>query len=57
MTVEVIQSDRDAAVSYASDYLNWSGFMRIAVRTGKRDDHPLVQAFARHRATNGGDHA
>jgi len=47
--VTVEQVDRDAAVGYASDFLNWNGYLRTEVRCGRCDQHPLVQTFARHR--------
>jgi len=45
----VTQGDREAAASYESFMLNDVNSYIRAIRNGKHDSHPLVQAFARHR--------
>lgn len=45
----VTDADREAAVTYARNFLRWNGYLRDSVRLGQKDSHPLVQAFARHR--------
>lgn len=48
--IEVTQEDRDAVYDYlCSDarYL-FTPVERLAFKSGKHDDNPLVQAFARH---------
>jgi len=53
MTSEVTQADRDAALPFiATDFRPGDTYSTgYYVRRGERDDHPLVQAFARHRLT------
>lgn len=49
MTREVTQADRDAAAEFFLA-AGWHG-KGGSIKSGKRDDEPLVQAFARHRLT------
>ena len=46
----VTQADREAAADTALLYTGWvlNGYIE-EIRAGKHDDHPVVQAFARHR--------
>lgn len=49
--IEVTQADRDAA---ASGYFAWCSNNRVIpdrMKSGNADNHSMVQAFARHRAT------
>lgn len=48
--VTVTQADRDAAALYAwAEGAVGTHQLRYDIRNGKRDNHPLVEAFARHR--------
>jgi hypothetical protein len=53
--VEVTQEDRDAAADVHNIYNGEVTMAETAMRTGSDDDHPTVQAFARHRLTSSGD--
>jgi hypothetical protein len=59
--IVVTQADRDAAADYADQHMathvSWQKSAIEALRKGERDDHPLVQAFARHRITTEANHA
>ena len=48
--VMVTQADRDAAAPYAVHNTDIAtARLQHAIAQGKHDNHPLVQAFARHR--------
>lgn len=50
--VEVTQADRDAAAPHTTGFGHIDGYSFSTlhmVRAGHCDDHPIVQAFARHR--------
>lgn len=49
----ITDADREAAVTYARNFLRWNGYLRDSVRLGQKDSHPLVQAFARHPIPSG----
>jgi len=54
MTHEVIQADRERAADYVEkyQYAVWPDIGReqaALIRSGKQDQHALVQAFAAHR--------
>lgn len=51
MTIEVTRADREAAELFvANDYSKGDGFSDgYWIRKGEYDEHPLIQAFARHR--------
>lgn len=49
MKVEVTQADRDAAADLYCECINPEGPLNKLIVTGDFDDHPAVQAFARHR--------
>lgn len=54
MTSEVTQADRDAAAPFAIGFGYIDGYSfsdSHLIRNGRKDDHALVQAFARHRLT------
>lgn len=52
--ITVIQADRDAAAERLSSPFDGSPIeaTQDMIRAGKRDAHPWVQAFARHRTTS-----
>lgn len=47
---EITQADREAAAEILIDSYDYASAAE-QVRKGQWDDHPLVQAFARHRIT------
>lgn len=55
--VEVTQADRDAAAQALADWYGTRGNPRYDFSRVIKDDHPFVQAFARHRirARSGGE--
>ena len=47
----VVQADRDAAADCLRKSRAATTHERMAIREGRNDDHPAVQAFARHRTS------
>lgn len=47
--VTVTQADREAAADHLAKQPLSNTLLRLRIREGKEDNHPLVQAFARHR--------
>lgn len=47
--VTVTQADREAAADYLAKQPLSNTLLRLRIREGDEDSHPLVQGFARHR--------
>lgn len=48
-SVSVEQCDRDAVADHLAKQPLSNTLLRLRIREGDEDSHPLVQAFARHR--------
>lgn len=47
--ITATQEDREAAAEYLFLLPSCNTLERLAIKEGKKDNHPLVQAFAKHR--------